>query len=57
MPHSSSKNVSGENDHALMLREMLIANPNQLANLKQSNPSLAEAVLSGSLGMYSMVSI
>jgi hypothetical protein len=32
---------------------MLLANPDQLAMLQQSNPALAEAVLSGSLGMSS----
>lgn len=51
MPQNASKHMSGINDPS-MLRDMLLANPDQLANLKQNNPSLAEAVLSGSLDQF-----
>jgi len=33
------------------LRDMILASPHDLAMLKQQNPSLADAVLSGSLGV------
>lgn len=46
--------MSGVNDPS-MLRDMLLANPDQLANLRQSNPSLAEAVLSGTLDEFADV--
>ena len=37
------------------IREMLLANPDQLAMLKQNNPSLSEALNSGSLEEFSKV--
>ena len=37
------------------IREMLLANPDQLAMLKQNNPSLSEALNSGSLEEFSRV--
>lgn len=42
-------------DDPAMIRDMLLANPDQLALLQQNNPTLAEAVLSGSLGKLSQV--
>jgi len=33
-----------------MLREMLLASPHDIAMLKERNPPLADALLSGSLG-------
>ena len=37
------------------IREMLLANPDQMALLKQNNPSLSEALNSGSLEQFSKV--
>lgn len=41
----------GFRDDPAMIRDMLRANPDQLALLQQNNPALAEAMLSGSLGI------
>ena len=43
-----------ENDPAV-IKEMLAANPDQLAMLKQNNPRLAEAYASGSLDEFAKV--
>ena len=37
------------------LREMLLASPHDLSILKERNPPLADALLSGSLGLYRTV--
>lgn len=42
----------GMRDDPAMIRDMLLANPDQLALLQQNNPALADAVLSGSLGEF-----
>jgi DNA damage-inducible protein 1 len=58
MPNSGPSTPSGRapplsvgaRDDPAMIRDMLLANPDQLALLQQNNPALADAVLSGSLG-------
>merc|ERR1719378_90622 len=50
----SQPQVRNEDDPA-WIREMLSANPDQLAQLKQNNPPLAEAYASGSLEEFAKV--
>jgi hypothetical protein len=49
---ASSNRLANLNEDPAMIRDMLLANPDQLALLQQSNPTLADAVLSGSLGKF-----
>lgn len=47
----STATGSGEDDPAV-IRDMILANPEQLALLRHNNPKLAEALTSGDLGEY-----
>ncbi|KAK7074376.1 cyanamide hydratase [Halocaridina rubra] len=51
---SSSSGGSGQDDPAV-IRDMLLANPEQLALLRHNNPRLAEALTSGDLEKFASV--
>ncbi|XP_037059060.1 regulatory solute carrier protein family 1 member 1 isoform X2 [Peromyscus leucopus] len=56
--HSSSGEVASSPqglDNPALLRDMLLANPHELSLLKERNPPLAEALLSGDLEKFSRV--
>lgn len=53
---SGEKMTSAEGlDSPALIRSMLLSNPHDLSLLKEHNPSLAEALLSGNLEMFSQV--
>uniref|UniRef100_A0A0P4W5I6 UBA domain-containing protein n=1 Tax=Scylla olivacea TaxID=85551 RepID=A0A0P4W5I6_SCYOL len=47
--------LGGADDDPAVIRDMLLANPDQLALLKYNNPKLAEAVTSGDLEKFATV--
>ncbi|CAG5129960.1 unnamed protein product [Candidula unifasciata] len=55
LPGEGSAGPSRREDDPMFIRDMLLKNPSQLALLKERNPPLADALLSGDMGKFAQV--
>lgn len=54
-PSASSQSLTSTENDPAFIRDMFLANPDQLSMLRQNNPRLADALLSGDLGRFTSV--